>query len=342
VSKSGNKCIIALPSNYENLVQTNYLFVLFNSILLKENYECVDLSVSHNCRLKQDLRTETYLKAFGTVVLDDNLPDLPKNKGLIHQGVCSALKILIQGQSGIDLNLFQFVKAKHPANEIFGDIWGKNYPVEKQILDHIINYLRNCMKNKVGDISKYRLNDQSIIDNYGLRLDMKNELISQNERMFLTELLAPCHNYDGKDPVMTGWTSLTKVKQAQDYISSIQKDLKKSKDTIKSVISYRVESCFKPYKGKAREKARKNRITILRDNIKGTPDYVAFNPTLFFAAANKLSLPNHQLNHKDDKDLQNQLNKICADIIHGTPISGLTADLMIQEWLEFLDQLRSH
>jgi hypothetical protein len=243
----------------------------------------------------------------------------------------------MQGQRDIDLNLFVFKGAKHPNLILFGDMWGKTYPVEKQMLDHIIHYLRQ--KKFAGNYRDYAISTDGIINDYGLRLDLKNELITRSELAYINanlemagwkdELRLPAHD----------WKNLNDIHSFQAEVRKLQKKLKPFKNLIATLVNERVTACFSPYQGKERQKARKRRITELRDQLKGSNEYAAFNPSMVFQLNGVPRLPPAHPEQLEQENFQKLLNETKEKLIT-RDLDGLLVDAILQDYYIFLGEYR--
>jgi hypothetical protein len=170
--------------------------------------------------------------------------------------------------------------AIHPCTQLFGDIWGKNYPDQKKMIDTVIHYLRT-KKFMSGDIKKLLLPPQMVISERGLNLDWSPDLVSDVEDSLLNEII------DERKILKHYVLEYSNIKDVTDVISlttellNRNKTIKPIKDTIKNVTSYRITSVYAPYKGKNRDKARKKPIKELIEDIKGSSDYASFNPSVW-------------------------------------------------------------
>jgi hypothetical protein len=270
---------VLLPKNIDNLVQNNYLVKLYLFCLDKMGYEAEVGTEEWSSKQKEDLRMNQFLRAFGISVINDEIPDLPSSHGLVWKGIASSINIWLIGQHGVDKSLFKVRQAIHPCTQLFGDVWGKNYPVEKKMLDTVIHYLRS--KKMTGNISKLLLPKETIISEKGLNLEWSSDLVSAIEDSLLNEIL-DIEKIDKKYNIdFQKVKTIDDVKSLTIEILNRNKAIKKTKDTIKTVTSYRMTSIYSPFKGKNRDKARKRPVRELIDEIKHTQEYETFNPSIW-------------------------------------------------------------
>jgi hypothetical protein len=271
---------VLLPKNIDDLAGKSYLVNLYLYCLYQLGYEAERGNDEWFPKQKEDQRNEQFLRAFGIIVVTDDLPELPSNHGLVWKGICSSLNIWLNGQHNVDKSLFKTRRAVHPCEQIFGDIWGKNYPVQKKMLDTVIHYIRT-KKTFNGDISELLLPQETIISEKGLNIEWSSDLVSPIEETLIQECL-DMENVPRKSNVnFSNIKSITDVVNLTKDILVRNKSTKKFKDTIRSITSVRMTSVFSPYKGKSRDKARKKPIRELIDDIKGSIEYGAFNPSVW-------------------------------------------------------------
>jgi hypothetical protein len=258
----------------------HYIFRLYLSILEKEGYAISHGRSEYVTRMKKDDTTEQFLKSFGILPLTGKLPLFPKNKGIVYKGIAVSVNCFLQGQKGIDMSIVKTSDLSQPSLYVFGDVWGKNYPVEKRMLDHIVHYIR-CLEGIECDFRNILIPSDKIVSEKGLTASIDNALISGTEGAFIkasTDLMGISLRYELNVPPLE---SINKLKDFQDKISKRQKAVKKVKDLIKDTISRRVSACFSPYKGSKRKQAAKIPINKLAEEIKHTNAYGAFNPTVW-------------------------------------------------------------
>jgi hypothetical protein len=283
--------LILLPKNYQELYKDNYLVTLFLSVI---NLEKIDIQVSerdYTSRLKMTPSNETFLKSFGILPLTGKIPEIPNQKGNIWKGIASSVRIWLLGQEKVDMSLFRIGDAPHPADVLFGDVWGTNYPVEKRMLDHIIHFIRTKVTDSNGIRSYLKPRDQ-IIHAKGLNLDLESDMISSVELV----TIRACLNLQGIEEKSTLYftnynNDLSAISQICQQILERQKKLKGPKDIIKGIISDRITATFQPYQGREREKAKKIPIKNLIEKVKNTEHFRAFNPTRFISLIGMGPLP---------------------------------------------------
>jgi hypothetical protein len=271
---------ILLPKNINEVIKDNYLVKLYILCLEHMGYDAeVSADKEWSPKLKLDARTDQFLRAFGLVIVNDTIPELPSNHGLVWKGIASSLNIWLGGQEKVDRSLFKVQNAIHPAIQVFGDIWGKGYTYEKRMLDVCINFIRK--KKLTGDLSKLLVPLNTIAHDKGLNLAWSADLISPIEDSLIRELLDI--KKVSKEIILD--TSTTKtiedIKNLSEFIRNRQKSIKDIKDIIKSATSNRITAAYSPYQGKSRDKARKKPIKELISDLEGSIDYKAFNPSVF-------------------------------------------------------------
>jgi hypothetical protein len=272
------KCIL-LPKNISKIIEDNYLVNLYLYVLRQNGYEATIGTKDWSPKRKMDEKTEQFLRAFGIIILTDEIPDLPNNHGLVWKGIASSLKIYINGLEKVDSSLFKVMNATHPAIQVFGDVWGKGYPYEKRMLDVCINFIRN--KKLTGDMTKLLLPKNNIAHEKGLNIAWSADLITPIEESLIQEIL----NIKRIPKLFDLDTSIAKSPAGclllSENIRNRQKMIKEVKDIIRTATSNRITAIYAPYKGKNRDKARKKPIKELLSDLEGTTEIKTFNPTVF-------------------------------------------------------------
>jgi hypothetical protein len=280
IATDGDIKIILLPRNIEELMQKHYLFRLYLAILMKEGYKAHYSEQNYSTRMRQDMNIDIYLKSFGMLPETGCLPDLPKNKGYVWKGIASAIDVYLNGQKNLDRSLMKVSNAPIPSTVVFGDAWGKNYPTEKYMLDRIIHYIRQMtiVQGKLGNVL---ISKEKIISDKGLNVSIKSDLITDSEKSFIEWWVQKEKmqlEFELDIPDMDG---VELIYHVQSLIRERQKSVKRIKDLLKTVSSRRVTACFSPYKGARRKQVQKVPIKDLKDEIKGTKEWEAFNPTVW-------------------------------------------------------------
>jgi len=235
-----------------------------------------------SCKLKLGASEEIFLKAFILQAFSGKFEELPKDKNPVYQGLSAAQKIILQSKPNLDMTLFKQNHGKMPIAYILGDVYGKEYPIEKKILDKLIHLLRT---------NEYAFNLQScfvpwdeIAKEKGLKVNITSELIKEEERVFLQDLLNE-HKVSAESLNFKDIKTYDQCLMFQKSIQSIQKNLKGIKQCVDTMVSERITACFAPYQGAARAKAKKIKITVLRDAAMMDKDsFHHFNPSMVLLA----------------------------------------------------------
>jgi len=227
--------------------------------------------------MKNDLRSDTYLKSFGVVSLSDTFTELPKAHGLVYKGMISAYDFMLSGMNQVNRQLFRLKAATHPKIQLFGDIWGKGYDVENQMINHIIHYLRT--RKVTWDWSRLLVSKQEVLVLAGLKLDISNSLLSDAERQaiaYWVEISGTKFDVNFDD---YKWESAIEIVRFQRDLDENRKLLRPIKEFVDKTINSRIQAVYSPYSKKEKDKLKKARISDLVDKIKGDIAYFPFNPT---------------------------------------------------------------
>jgi len=295
--------IIGIPSNIEEIVSNpdNYLIQLYLSLMDKTGYEYTLVNAKFNSKLKLTAGAMSFLKSFGVAAVSGKVPPFPKTSGAVSRGTVCSIYNILNGTEGIDLSYFKLTQVSNPSTELFGDVWGRNYPEEKKMLDFIVHYYRTTKFEWVKDISSYMFNADHIAKTKGLDLGIKDELITPEERDCI-------ESYFKSLPVSVicnrerlSCNSVDDVIGMQKYVKTRQQMLRNIKESLKTILSSRVIACFAPLKGMSKtNKARKAPIRELKANLEYTNEYKVFNPSaigrIFGIAPLRVTIP------CDDKD----------------------------------------
>lgn len=286
VSPEGIK-YLSLPQNYEELAKTSYLVTLALLCFEKLGYQGLVGNSSFQLRHTYSEADNVYLKALGIVVLNNEIPQLPKTKGLVFRGIATSANLILDGEKKLNLNLFKVKNQPSPILVVFGKTPGKDVATERKLLDFVVHYIRTLKTSDVKmDLSDLLLPMEAIRQQMGLDVCTDNQLIIPAERVFINraaELLGHSLKWDAPKVPET----LVGIQELQNVIEQRQRSLKNLKDTVRVLISDRVSTCFKPYQKKAeRERAKKKSILELRDLVKGSDYYIPFNPTRVFEINN--------------------------------------------------------
>jgi hypothetical protein len=333
---------IIIPNNMEELVRTNYLFRLYLQLLNKEKVTPIRSDINYVTRLKLNSNEEYYLKAFGIPIVTGEFPDLPSNHGMVWKGIMSSIRTYMGQRKNVDNTLLKGKELPHPALIIFGDVWGKSYPVEKRMLDNIVHYLRSnefTFKN----VEQYMIGYDQIELNKGLKIEYGSEVLSDSERAIIDLYLGKNNidlrfmqkvNVDGNVALHMCVSNFSKE------ILDRQKTIKKVKDVVKSIVAKRVSACYAPYAGRQREKMRKTPIRELANQIKGTEYYKAFNPTGIANLVDKTQLPAFIPQTDNEKALFNTNLQSWTAELKATIVGDTLATSLVQEYILFLDNLK--
>lgn len=244
----------------------------------------VNIDKPFQSKLKLGAQEEIFLKAFTFQTFSNVCIDLPKKKNKISEGLLSAQKFIISAKDNIDMSLFKQCKAKNPSTAIFGDVYGKEYPVEKKILDKMIHLLRTQAYEI--KLHNYLIPKGEIIKNKGLAVTVTSDLLTESEKAAANCLKNQVGEFEFPNP--DDLISFVHCEEFQKNISSFQKKLKALKTGIDTIVSERVTACFAPYKGAARTRAKKENILTLIANAKEDKEtYTSFNPSMIFLLAGR-------------------------------------------------------
>jgi hypothetical protein len=337
-----NTQVCMIPTNYKELSKVCYLFPLYIQTLVDNGCTLSLCNKTYNTRLTYKKDTETFLKAYGVILRSGGkVVDIPSRKNMIWKGIGSSLKSWLQAQKDIDISLTKVSQCDNPAQFIFGDVWGKNFPIEKRMLDYIVNKTRDLPNISVlkSDLI-YPAN--KIIKDKGLNIEFKSSLISTAERDTLNMYLqknniSPEFNKIRDDE--KAFIGLEQINQLKATIVNRQKEVRAIKRIVKDVVSKRVQACFAPFTGQQRKKASKRQITELKDELKQTIHWTAFNPTVFNRLLpNVTQLPNNPL-MRIDSDLFRDTLDSGYDELLAAGFSPNLATSMMAEYKEYASNL---
>jgi hypothetical protein len=275
---------IALPSNYAEIVEKNYFFQILNTLIMHDYYSVVKVDKVYLNRLKLGNSELTFLKAFAFQTFSNVVGELPKKKTQVYHGMASAQKLVLSAIKDLDISLYKQKNAKLPATVIFGDPYGKNYPIEKKILDKLIHIIRTTEYDCKFSDNFIPMND--IIKDKGLKVITSSDLLSEDESAAADMLLRSLGEF--KFPDKEDMKTPAHAIDFQKNILSFQRKVKIIKTGLNTIVSERINSCFGPYQGSARTKAKKEKITTLIENAKNDKEYFgAFNPSMVLLLAGK-------------------------------------------------------
>jgi hypothetical protein len=336
------KLSIALPSNIQEIAKANYLVSLYMKVLDRLDYTPVELEKVYISKFKMDQRQNTFVQSFGILLLTGKLPELPSNKGTVWKGIASSVLCFLQGQKGIDPNLFKVRSAPRPALEIFGDVWGKNYPTEKHMLDCVVHAIRD-LKLDLSNLGSYLLDAKLITTEKGLNLDLPSDIASQSE----LELLGVAVEAAGGAVYKLDLTkqvidSMDKIESLQRHITRRQAAIRDLKDAIKVITTDRIKAAFAPYKGKQRDKVKQTPIKELITKIEGTDDFKPFNPTLFSRCLRVTSLPKIDLTLAGPSQSQQDLVEEFCKELSNKGVNNTLVRSLAQEYWRYAESFVSH
>jgi hypothetical protein len=335
-SREDNKLVI-LPKNYQELYKSNYLFTLFLNIIHDQKYTIQTCDKEYNTRLKLTPQNDVFLKSFGICALTREIPVIPSQKGMIWKGIASAVRLYLVAQPKLDISLFKVKEAVHPATQLFGDIWGQSYPIEKKLLDYIIHSIR--VNTKPSGLLQYLIPLDQLSANKGLHVEFDSDVITEVEKSYIIAILRtleinPIHRIE----LLKLSNDLNGIQSLEEEILERQKSIKYIKDIIKSIISDRVTACFSPYEGKARDKARKIPIKELQRNLEGNDKFRAFNPSRWFSVMKITPLPSFKTDLSKNENLLLQIKNFQGSLSHAGIPDDVVASIY-QEYQIFLTKL---
>jgi hypothetical protein len=273
---------VGLPSNFEENCEKQYLFRAVSKLIEKGVYHTVHLEKTYSSKLKLGASEELFLKGFILQVFNKTLVELPSSKTPLYHGILAAQKYIISAKDNLDITLFKQCHAKQPSAYIFGDVYGKDYPIEKKILDKLIHILRTWEYEV--DVQKYLIPWNEVVKEKGLSIDLSSDTLEEDEKSYI-RLLIEENKMQAQLESYSGLRTLDDVLKFQGLMQKDQKALKQIKTCIDTMVSERITACFAPYQGAARQKARKIKLSILMENAKSDKDqFKHFNPTMVLIA----------------------------------------------------------
>jgi hypothetical protein len=299
---------ILLPANIHELVESNYLVRLYIHCVSTEGYTSQVGTQKWVSRLPRNEMHETYLKAFGVLLVSNKVEPLPKNRGMVYKGVAASYHYWLSGAKGIDMSLTKVAKIQHPTDVLIGEN-SKNYPVEKRMLDHLIHRYRQ-LELPDAIIDDLMLSTQQVIKDKGLSVKLDSQTLLDAEKVFVEDVFSsmykvPLNVYSGNFTMGDDLTRESMVLISQG-IRDRQKTLRPYKDIYKAITSDRIQAIYAPFKGAAaKKKAAKVPIKTLMTDVRTLHENVmAFNPTRFLTLIGEASV--HPV-YNPDKELDNKL-----------------------------------
>jgi hypothetical protein len=328
--------LVALPSNISQLINDSYLVKLYITCLDLEGYEYIELKVNEHLKLKEASIVNNYLRAFGIPLASGKIPPHPKTHGTVTKGITSAVKFYLEGKKGFDISLTRVKNVAHPAIEVFGDIWGKGYPMEKRMLDHIIHYYRNTFRCS-DDLTSYFLPQDVINKEKGLNLSLNEGPISSIEISLIKEILLKEDIPEKFKGDIRKCASRSEVLRFQQEISDRQTRLREFKRFLDHVTSERVTAAYQPLKSeKKTSKKRKAPISELIDDLKGTIEYSVFNPTVWLKLIKLQPLPSKTIQSDAFWDKLDQDKAVLEKQIDNLKFHTLRGSDLIAEYMNFV------
>jgi len=289
VSDTGD-LIISVPKNIDALCETHYLFKLALLVYQKEGYNMTTTDVDYTTRLKPDGNVDLFLKGYGIAVTSDKLPEIPARKGIVRTGILTAWDVNLTHEKEFDHSLTKLKKCQSAAIHLFGDVWGRNYPTEKRLLDKITSYIRTLKTE--SDLSAISQAPEKIVKDKGLNLKLKSDLLTPAESDYLA---AHCRKKNISTEVDSSKLVSKNMKEhiaLKKFISDRQNAIKEIKNMIRDINSKRVVACYAPYKtGPSKKKAKATPIRELKECIKNTIHYDNFNSTEILRLDNLVPMP---------------------------------------------------
>jgi hypothetical protein len=334
-----NVKIMYLPSNYADVINKSYMYKLYLKIFeeCKGRFALLD-KISYETSFRSKPSLEAYIKGFGILLTNKEIPKIPSNtKSLYTKGIFCALRHYYSSKKNFNPKFFRFRNAAHLSTYMLGDVWGKKYPVEKYIIDQLIRILRNKQFLETM-LHTYMLPNTTIRDENGINLKKPSKDLFTDSELTLIKLYT--------DTKLKDWRLFTLNKYKNqikfDYltlnndVTDLQRVVRDYKKAITLIESDRLRAVYSKMTSKEKQRTKKIPIRVLIDNLKGTDDYVAFNPTntlKLFGAQVKVS-PN--VNVKKDSYLEQfktAANRVCKEV--GTSL----IDNIRIEFLNFLSDL---
>jgi len=108
---------------------------------------------------------------------------------------------------------------------------------------------------------------------------------------------------------------------------------------IRDIVSKRVQATFEPFKGAKRKQATKIPIKVLVEQVKRTPGWVHFNPTLWLNIIGATVLPALSINSQKDEDRMQEQLRHCFASMTSAGITHAVADTVLIRYEEYLKEL---
>lgn len=313
MTKAGN-IFIGVPNNYEELCEKHYLFRAVNKFFERGIYHSHQLDRSYTCKLKLGASEELFLKGFMLQAFSTKMEKLPDSKTPLYHGILSAQKYIITAKENIDISLFKQSNAKQAIGYILGDVYGKDYPVEKKIIDKLIHLLRT--EKYSGSIQSYLIPWNEVVKAKGLNVDISSETLEEDEKSFLKVLIEES-KLKAEAANFQKIVSLDDVIAFQSDMQKDQKSLKQIKTCVDTIVSERVVACFAPYTGAQRIKAKKMPIRTLIEAAKvDKTDFKHFNPTMVLLSVSRPRMIDFIPNDWDKNRVESYIKQV-YDTLYG-------------------------
>jgi len=314
------------------------LIHLYLTLIQKEGYEYTVLETDYNPRHRPTAAALSFIKSFGVAAISGVVPAFPKTTGAVSRGIICSIYNIVKGIEGVDLSLFKLTKVSNPSVEVFGDVWGKNYPEEKRMLDYIVHFYRTQKSIKWDiEISKYMINPDQIAQNKGLDVDVNDELLCEEEREFANSIFKSKNSTAICSRDRLKCNDFETLKTVQEYIKERQKRIRQYKETLKTILSSRVLVCYESVKHLPKtSKARQAPIRDLKADVEYTREYKVFNPTRLGRFYNVTPLIDFPPNDDKEEDLYHVDKERFVNQCVVAGVSKPTAQNLVNAHTEYL------
>jgi hypothetical protein len=267
-----NQKHILIPSNLDDLVQTNYLYLLFAySLSVLKDYVC-HVGGPYKETMPVNKETELFLNGFGCPLVSGKVPPYdPVVKGSFKKGLFCMLKYLTNTYKNFDCRFVRFGESKHAVQELFGEAWATTKLTEKFILDLILNATKVRIDYHEWT-NKYILPKEEIVKRFGLKTSLHlSQTFSEIEQLTIAKQFEDYFN-------------IVSVISSYNYesidIFAFQKDVlnaskigKQYKVLCKSMTDDRMKLL---YSGSKQEKAKKKHVPVkdLINSCRGTTAFL--------------------------------------------------------------------
>jgi len=272
-----DKIHVCLPANMGEIVNSNYLAVLYGAAIAYRGAEVV-FSQKKVGKLPDLLPEQLmFLHGFGYHLAKKKFTEYPRDaRGPFKRGLLCATKYIFGKVANLDTRWFNFAKCNNVFQELYGEAWTTGHGTEKRILDFVISALVGVEPNEA--LNSYLLSNEDIKKLLGLKATRhKNKVISAQESDFIENdfrpILEAIRTFNL--PHFSGDEGLL-IYQVQTV--SLQKQAKEYRDLVERIVQPRVKLLFTKEKGK-RENLKKVPIEDLQKRHKGTVEYInTFSP----------------------------------------------------------------